>query len=80
MIRVLLLTVVPLFLPAVTYILWRTFAPVRYGGSAAIAKDEWEPLPWRWLVPIGVFLMAIAIAISIIFPDLLADTGSIQQG
>ncbi|MGA0346656.1 MAG: hypothetical protein ACO3N9_08930 [Alphaproteobacteria bacterium] len=79
MIRVLLLTVVPFFLPTVAYVLWRVFLPVRFGGSAAIDRDEWEPLPWKWLVLVGGFSVVVAISISIIFPDLLAHSGSVNK-
>ena len=79
MIRVLLLTVVPFFLPTVAYVLWRVFLPVRYGGSAAIDRDEWEPLPWKWLAFSGGFLVVVAISVSVIFPDLLAHSGSVHK-
>ena len=71
MIRVLLLTVVPLVLPALTYILWRTFVPPKFGGSEAIARDQWEPMPWSWLLAIGGTLMVITLSIAVIFPDFL---------
>ena len=76
MIRVLLLTVVPFFLPTVGYVLWRVFLPVRFGGSAAIDRDEWEPLPWKWLVLAGGVFVVGAISIFLIFPHLLAPSGS----
>jgi hypothetical protein len=71
MIRVLLLTVVPFFLPATVYVLWRTFAPPAAGGSEAIARDEWEPLPWKWLLIVGAGLMAVTLVVAIMFPGLL---------
>lgn len=71
MIRVFLLTVVPFCTPAIVYILWRTFAPESWGGSSAIAKDEWEPLPWRKLIPAGLVMVALAVGATILFPDLL---------
>ena len=40
MIRVLLLIVVPLIVPAATYVIWRTFVPPKFGGSEAIARDQ----------------------------------------
>ena len=52
MIRLLLIIVVPLILPAAAYVIWRTFVPPKFGGSEAIARDQWEPLPWpasSWL-------------------------------
>jgi hypothetical protein len=67
--RVVLLIFVPIILPAVIYVIWRTFAPPKIGGSEAIAKDQWEPLPWRWLLGSGVTLMAFTLAIVILFPD-----------
>ena len=73
MIRVLLVTVVPFFLPAVIFVLWRTFAPTNMGGSEAIAKDEWEPLPWKWLLIIGSVLTVITLVIAIMFPDIFSD-------
>lgn len=72
MIRVLLVTVVPFFLPAVLFVLWRTFAPTNMGGSEAIAKDEWEPLPWKWLLIIGSVLTVITLTTAIMFPDIFS--------
>jgi len=72
MIRVLLLTVVPLILPTLSYVLWRTFVPPKFGGSEAIARDQWEPMPWPWLFAIGGALMAITLTIAVIFPDILS--------
>ena len=72
MIRVLLLTVVPLILPTLSYVLWRTFVPPKFGGSEAIAQDQWEPMPWRWLCAIGGALMAITLTVAVIFPDFLS--------
>ncbi len=79
MIRVLLLTVVPFFLPTIGYILWRVFVPEGFGGSELIAKNEWEPLPWKWLSPIGAVFVLLAISISIMFPDLLAHGGAMSK-
>lgn len=73
MIRVLLISVVPFFLPAAVFVLWRTFAPPSMGGSAAIAKDEWEPLPWKWLLITGAVLMTITLVVAVIYPDILGD-------
>lgn len=69
MIRILLIFVVPFFLPTVGFILWRTFAPVSWGGSAAIHGDRWEPLPWRPLLIAGGVLAAITVVVTILFPD-----------
>lgn len=69
MIRVLLLIVVPLILPAVVFVIWRTFMPPKFGGSEAIARDQWEPLPWPWLLGFGGVLMAITLATVVLFPD-----------
>ena len=69
MIRLLLLTVVPLILPAAVYVIWRTFMPPKFGGSEAIARDQWEPLPWRWLLVCGGVLMAITLTAVVLFPD-----------
>jgi hypothetical protein len=71
MIRVLFIAVVPFFLPAAVYVLWRTFAPTSMGGSAAIARDEWEPMPWKWLIIIGAVLSSISLFIAVYYPDLL---------
>ena len=79
MTRVLLLTVVPFFFPIIVYILWRTFAPLGYGGSEVIAQNKWERLPWRYLVPTGIFSVALSIIVSILFPDLFAETSSILK-
>lgn len=69
MIRVLLLIVVPLIVPAATYVIWRTFVPPKYGGSEAIARDQWEPLPWGRLLGCGGVLMAITLITVVLFPD-----------
>ena len=68
MIRILLVTIVPLFTPAAIFILWRTFAPPKWGGSEAIANDRWEPLPWKWLLISGGVLMAITLLVVVVFP------------
>jgi len=73
MIRVLLISVVPFFLPTAVFVLWRTFVPPSMGGSEAIAKDEWEPLPWKWLLIIGAVLTAITLVVAVMFPDILGD-------
>ena len=70
MIRVLLLIFVPLILPAAVYVVWRTFAPPKYGGSEAIARDQWEPLPWPWLLSIGGALTAIMMILIVLFPEI----------
>ena len=70
MFRVLFLIVVPLILPAVTYIIWRTFMPPTFGGSEAIARDQWEPLPWGWLLVCGGVLVVISLTTFIVFPDI----------
>jgi hypothetical protein len=70
MIRILLLFVVSLGLPVVLYILWRTFAPTRLGGSEAIEREEWEPLPWPWLAIAGGVLLVISLVVMIVYPDL----------
>jgi len=79
MTRVLLLTVIPFFFPVIVYILWRTFAPLGFGGSEVIARNEWERLPWRYLVPAGIFFMVISIIVFILFPDLFSETSTILQ-
>ena len=71
MIRVLLITIIPFFLPAALFVLWRTFAPTGMGGSQAIAKDEWEPMPWKWLLIIGTVLTSIALTVAVLYPELL---------
>lgn len=73
MIRVLLLIVGPLILPAAVYVIWRTFMPPKYGGSEAIARDQWEPLPWRWLLGIGGVLTTITLVTVMLFPDIFGD-------
>ena len=69
MIRILLIFVVPFFVPTAVYVLWRTFAPVKWGGSEAIHRDDWEPLPWRYLMIVGGVLTAISVFVTILFPD-----------
>ena len=73
MIRVLLLIVGPLLLPAVAYVIWRTFMPPKFGGSEAIARDQWEPLPWSWLLACGGVLMVITLTTVVLFPDIFGD-------
>lgn len=70
MIRVLLLIFVPLFLPVVVFVIWRTFVPPKFGGSEAIARDQWEPLPWPWLLGCGTVLMAITMTAVVMFPEI----------
>lgn len=50
-----------LLLPAAAYYLWRVFMPERFGGSPALVRGEWQPLPWRWLLPIGLALLVVFI-------------------
>lgn len=69
MIRVLLIIVGPLVLPVVVYVIWRTFMPPKLGGSEAIAKDQWEPLPWPWLLGCGSVLMVITLLAVVLFPE-----------
>ena len=69
MIRVLLIFIIPLVLPAGVFVLWRALVPPKYGGSRAIARDEWEPLPWPWLASAGGILMVITIFIMIAYPE-----------
>ena len=68
MIRILLLLFVPLLAPTAVFILWRTFVPPRWGGSEAIANDQWEPLPWKWLIIGGGILLAITLGLVVLFP------------
>jgi hypothetical protein len=70
MIRVLLLIFVPLFLPAVVFVIWRTFVPPKFGGSEAIARDQWEPLPWPWLLGCGGVLMVITMTAVVLYPGI----------
>lgn len=70
MIRIFLIFVVPFFLPVSVFLLWRTFAPVAWGGSEAIHSDRWEPLPWKPLLIAGGALTAITVLVTILFPDL----------
>ncbi|MBK19506.1 MAG: hypothetical protein CMM52_11790 [Rhodospirillaceae bacterium] len=69
MIRVFLIFVLPLLLPAAVYVLWRTFAPPKMGGSEAIAREEWEPLPWKWLILIGVIFVTITLVTVTAYPE-----------
>ncbi|NQV22678.1 MAG: hypothetical protein HQ511_14790 [Rhodospirillales bacterium] len=70
MIRLLLIIVGPLILPAAVYVIWRTFVPPKFGGSAAIARDQWEPLPWPWLLGVGGVLMVITLTAIVLFPEI----------
>ena len=67
--RVILVIFVPLVSPTVLYIIWRTFAPPKFGGSEVIARDQWEPLPWPWLIGCGFVLMLITMASVFLFPE-----------
>jgi hypothetical protein len=69
MTRILLIFVVPFFVPTTAFILWRTYAPIRWGGSEAIARDRWEPLPWKPLLISGGVLTAITVMFTILFPE-----------
>lgn len=71
MIRLILLFVVPLVAPTGLYILWRAFAPTKLGGSRAIAREDWEPLPWPWLILSGGLLVVISVFTIIVYPELL---------
>lgn len=71
MIRVLLALVLAFGLPMAVYILWRTFAPTKVGGSEKIHDGGWETMPWLHLAFIGVGLL-VAMMIYLAF-DL--DTG-----
>ena len=73
MIKVLLIIFGSLILPTVAYVIWRTFAPERYGGSKVIAKDEWEPLPWPWLMGTGGIFLLLTLVMFICFPDLFGE-------
>ena len=71
MIRLVLMFVLSAILPAGIYVLWRAFASPKLGGSRAIAREEWEPLPWPWLILAGVFLMVIMFFIVVAYPEIL---------
>lgn len=71
MIRLVLLFVVPLVTPTGLFILWRAFAPPNLGGSRAIAREDWEPLPWPWLILSGGLLVIITVFTIIAYPELL---------
>lgn len=52
-----------LLLPAIAYYLWCLFMPPRFGGMPELARGEWRPLPWRWLLPIGAaFFVAVIVS------------------
>jgi len=55
--RVLLVILIAFGAPAAVYVLWRTFAPVRAGGSEEIHKGGWEDMPWLRLALAGVALL-----------------------
>lgn len=58
MVRFFLVALGALLLPAALFYLWRLFAPRRLGGEPAMARGVWRPMPWRWLLGIGLLLMA----------------------
>ena len=53
------------------YILWRAIAPPKFGGSRAIAREEWEPLPWPWLILAGGLMVMITVFTVIAYPELI---------
>ena len=59
MFRVLLFVLLAFTLPGVVYILWRTFAPTRIGGSEEIHRGAWERMPWLSLAMAGVVILAM---------------------
>lgn len=59
MFRVLLAVMLAFALPGVAYILWRTFAPTRIGGSEEIHRGSWERMPWLSLAFAGVVILAV---------------------
>ena len=69
--RVLLAIVLALVLPAAAYILWRTFAPTRIGGSEEIHRGGWEHMPWLHLALAGVVILAVML----VYLALDLDTG-----
>ena len=71
MIRLLLMFVLPALLPIGLYILWRAIAPPKFGGSRAIAREEWEPLPWAWLILAGGLMVMITVFTVIAYPELI---------
>ena len=71
MIRLLLMFVVPAVLPVGIYILWRAIAPPKLGGSRAIAREEWEPMLWPWLILAGGLLVLITVFTVIAYPEIM---------
>ena len=71
MTRLVLMFVISAILPTGIYVLWRAFAPTKLGGSRAIAREEWEPLPWPWLILAGVFLMIVMFFMMGAYPEIL---------
>lgn len=58
MFRVMLAVLLAFTLPGVVYVLWRTFAPTRIGGSEEIHRGAWERMPWLSLAFAGVVILA----------------------
>lgn len=75
MFRVLLAVVLAFSLPTVVYILWRTFAPTRVGGSEEIHRGDWERMPWLSLAAAGVVILAVML----VYLALDRDTGPSSQ-
>ena len=71
MTRLVLMFVISAILPTGIYVLWRALAPTKLGGSRAIAREEWEPLPWPLLILAGVFLMVIMFFLMVAYPEIL---------
>ena len=69
MIRVLLLFIVAGGLPFGLYILWRAYLPPSVGGSKAMEKEEWEPLPWPWLGVASAISLVTAFTLMILYPE-----------
>ncbi len=69
--RVLFAVLIAFGAPAAIYILWRTFAPTRAGGSEEIHEGGWEHMPWLKLVIAGVVLLILML----IYLAIDLDTG-----
>ncbi len=73
--RVLLAILLAFALPAVGYVLWRTFAPTRVGGSEEIHHGGWEHMPWLHLALAGAAILAVML----VYLALDLDTGPPPQ-
>jgi peptidoglycan/LPS O-acetylase OafA/YrhL len=80
MARFLVIALGAFLLPAALYYAWRVFAPERLGGSPAMARGEWRSMPWRWLLSLGLVLLAAIFVAMVSVSDPPAPPTGAQSG